>query len=129
MGASHSAQVPSEDEHQEPEEEDDDDIDDEEEDEDDDDPQHDIPNNTRDHAVVKKILEQEPEMLPCHASASPLSPQLSTYGTPRMGPSIKVWDPYNVLAPLPLFPLRPPTSTVPSPLAPPMKIAPSPRFT
>ncbi|CAN4082238.1 unnamed protein product [Withania somnifera] len=40
-------------------------------------------------------------MLPCHASASPLSPQLSSFGTPRMGPSIKVWDPYNVLAPPP----------------------------
>ncbi|KAL0377246.1 UNVERIFIED_CONTAM: hypothetical protein Sradi_3030100 [Sesamum radiatum] len=91
MGASQSAQVPSEDEHQEPEEDDDDDDDDidEDEEEDDDDPQHNIPNNTRDHAVVKKILQQEPEMLPCHASASPLSPQLSTYGTPRMGPSIK----------------------------------------
>ncbi|KAK4392826.1 hypothetical protein Sango_1753400 [Sesamum angolense] len=89
MGASQSAQVPSEDEHQEPEEEDDDDDDDDiDEDEDDDDPQHDTPNNTRDHALVKKILEQEPEMLPCHASASPF-PQLSTYGTPRMGPSIK----------------------------------------
>ncbi|CAN4079048.1 unnamed protein product [Withania somnifera] len=40
-------------------------------------------------------------MLPCHASASPLSPQLSSFGTPRLGPSIKVWDPYNVLAPPP----------------------------
>ncbi|GFY94883.1 phosphoglycerate mutase family protein [Actinidia rufa] len=40
-------------------------------------------------------------MLPCHASASPLSPQLSSLGTPRLGPSIKVWDPYNVLAPPP----------------------------
>ncbi|RVW45158.1 hypothetical protein CK203_067558 [Vitis vinifera] len=40
-------------------------------------------------------------MLPCYASASPLSPQLSSFGTPRLGPSIKVWDPYNVLAPPP----------------------------
>ncbi|XP_061343325.1 uncharacterized protein LOC133289405 isoform X2 [Gastrolobium bilobum] len=56
--------------------------------------------------MVKKVLEQEPEMLPCHASASPLSPQLSSLGTPRLGPSIKVWDPYNVLAPPP--PLSPP---------------------
>ncbi|CAK9175174.1 unnamed protein product [Ilex paraguariensis] len=38
-------------------------------------------------------------MLPCHASASPLSPQLSSLGTPRIGPSIKVWDPYHVLSP------------------------------
>lgn len=52
-----------------------------------------------DNLLVKKVLEQEPEMLPCHASASPLSPQLSSLGTPRIGPSIKVWDPYNVLAP------------------------------
>ncbi|KAK7315768.1 hypothetical protein VNO77_34341 [Canavalia gladiata] len=52
--------------------------------------------------MVKKVLEQEPEMLPCHASASPLSPQLSSLGTPRLGPSIKVWDPYNVLGPPPL---------------------------
>ncbi|XP_019185402.1 PREDICTED: uncharacterized protein LOC109180335 [Ipomoea nil] len=51
-------------------------------------------------SLVKKVLEQEPEILPCHASASPLSPQLSSFGTPRLlGPSIKVWDPYNVLAP------------------------------
>ncbi|OMO99359.1 Histidine phosphatase superfamily, clade-1 [Corchorus olitorius] len=56
--------------------------------------------------LVKKVLEQEPEMLPCYASASPLSPQLSSLGTPRIGPSIKVWDPYNVLAPPP--PLPPP---------------------
>ncbi|XP_050381862.1 uncharacterized protein LOC126798842 [Argentina anserina] len=48
--------------------------------------------------LLNKVLEQEPEML-CHASASPLSPQLSSLGTPRLGPSIKVWDPYNVLAP------------------------------
>ncbi|KAI4350446.1 hypothetical protein L6164_004901 [Bauhinia variegata] len=56
--------------------------------------------------LLKKVLEQEPEMLPCHAPASPLSPQLSSLGTPRLGPSIKVWDPYNVLAPPP--PLPPP---------------------
>lgn len=59
-----------------------------------------------DNHTIKKVLEQEPEMLPCHASASPLSPQLSSLGTPRLGPSIKVWDPYNVLAPPP--PLPPP---------------------
>ncbi|KAK4743835.1 hypothetical protein SAY87_010147 [Trapa incisa] len=58
--------------------------------------------------LVKKVLEQEPEMLPCHASASPLSPQLSSLGTPRLGPSIKVWDPYNVLAPPPPLPPPPP---------------------
>lgn len=60
-----------------------------------------------DHGVEKKLLEQEPEMLPCYASASPLSPQLSSLGTPRMGPSIKVWDPYNVLAPPPPLPPLP----------------------
>lgn len=49
--------------------------------------------------LVKKVLEQEPEMLPCYASTSPLSPQLSSLGTPRLGQSIKVWDPYNVLGP------------------------------
>ncbi|XP_027358368.1 uncharacterized protein LOC113867317 isoform X2 [Abrus precatorius] len=58
--------------------------------------------------MVKKVLEQEPEMLPCHASASPLSPQLSSLGTPRLGPSIKVWDPYNVLGPPPQLPSPPP---------------------
>ncbi|KAK7271069.1 hypothetical protein RJT34_26671 [Clitoria ternatea] len=58
--------------------------------------------------MVKKVLEQEPEMLPCHASASPLSPQLSSLGTPRLGPSIKVWDPYNVLGPPPPLPSPPP---------------------
>nr|CAC81925.1 putative fructose-2,6-bisphosphatase [Silene latifolia] len=61
------------------------------------------------NGVNKKLLEQEPEMLPCYASASPLSPQLSSLGTPRMGPSIKVWDPYNVLAPPP--PLPPPPAS------------------
>ncbi|KAL1314554.1 hypothetical protein HN51_041347 [Arachis hypogaea] len=60
--------------------------------------------------VAKKLLEQEPEILPCHASASPLSPQLSSLGTPRLGPSIKVWDPYNVLAPPPPPPMLPPPS-------------------
>ena len=32
----------------------------------------------------------------------PLLPQLSFLGTPRLGSSIKVWDPYNVLPPPPL---------------------------
>ncbi|KAM7255628.1 hypothetical protein ACFE04_008526 [Oxalis oulophora] len=57
--------------------------------------------------MVKKVLEQEPEMLPCYASASPLSPQLSSLGTPRLGPSIKVWDPYNVLSQPPPLPPTP----------------------
>ncbi|WOL12875.1 hypothetical protein Cni_G21643 [Canna indica] len=53
----------------------------------------------------EKVLEQEPEILPCRASASPLSPQPSAAGTPRLlGPSIKVWDPCNVL----LLPPPPP---------------------
>ncbi|KAF8052264.1 hypothetical protein N665_1579s0002 [Sinapis alba] len=66
-----------------------------------------IRSNTRelDNLLVKRVLEQEPEMLPCHASASPLSPQLSSLGTPRIGPSIKVWDPYNVLSPPPPPPI------------------------
>ncbi|GLT27166.1 hypothetical protein SLA2020_021870 [Shorea laevis] len=54
-------------------------------------------NNNNNH-LMKKVLQQEPEVLPCHASTSPLSPQLSTMGTPR---SIKIWDPYDVLAPPP----------------------------
>ncbi|KAL8544300.1 hypothetical protein ACS0TY_004730 [Phlomoides rotata] len=99
MGSSQSAQVPSSSDEAEEEEEEDDDVEDED---DDDDVQQNLTLNSRDH--VKKILEQEPEMLPCHASASPLSPQLSAYGTPRTGPSIKVWDPYNVLAPPPPLP-------------------------
>ncbi|URE33615.1 phosphoglycerate mutase [Musa troglodytarum] len=52
----------------------------------------------------EKVLEQEPEVLPCRTAASPLSPQPSAAGTPRMlGPSVKVWDPCNVL-------LQPPPS-------------------
>ncbi|KAL0920109.1 hypothetical protein M5K25_009220 [Dendrobium thyrsiflorum] len=52
----------------------------------------------------EKVLEQEPEILPCYSSASPLSPQLSTAGTPRLlGSSIKVWDPCNVLLPPAVF--------------------------
>ncbi|CAE6068364.1 unnamed protein product [Arabidopsis arenosa] len=91
MGSSQSAEVGDE------EEEEETDNEEEEEEEDND------RSNTRevDNLLVKKVLEQEPEMLPCHASASPLSPQLSSLGTPRLGPSIKVWDPYNVLSPPP----------------------------
>ncbi|XP_047313776.1 uncharacterized protein LOC124917363 [Impatiens glandulifera] len=90
MGANQSAQL-----------DEDEDENEEEEEEDDDDTRTPllVTNN-----LVKKVLEQEPEMLPCHASASPLSPQLSNLGTPRLGPSIKVWDPCNVLAPPPLPP-------------------------
>lgn len=51
--------------------------------------------------LLKKVLQQEPEILPCYASASPLSPQPSAVGTPRLGPSIKVWDPCHVLSPAP----------------------------
>ncbi|CAL9165110.1 unnamed protein product [Musa hybrid cultivar] len=54
----------------------------------------------------EKVLEQEPEVLPCRTAASPLSPQPSAAGTPRMlGPSVKVWDPCNVLLQLPPSPL------------------------
>ncbi|XP_059642122.1 uncharacterized protein LOC132284075 [Cornus florida] len=86
--------------------EDDEDVDEEEEDKEEEEEDDNEENETRevgDNHLVKKILEQEPEMLPYHASASPLSPQPSTIGTPRLGlgPSIKVWDPYNVLAPPP----------------------------
>lgn len=83
MGAIHSSQIDVKDEEEEEEEEED----------------HERTELRRGREnLVKKILEQEPEMLPCHASASPLSPQLSSLGTPRLAPSIKVWDPYNVLA-------------------------------
>lgn len=78
----------------------------EEEEDDDDDDTGDVERRRLiENHLVKKVLEQEPEMLPLHASASPLSPQLSSLGTPRLGPSIKVWDPYNVLAPPPPPPL------------------------
>uniref|UniRef100_A0ACD5W9I4 Uncharacterized protein n=1 Tax=Avena sativa TaxID=4498 RepID=A0ACD5W9I4_AVESA len=51
---------------------------------------------------TSKVLEQEPEVLPCHAADSPLSPQPSAGGTPRLlGPNIKVWDPCHVLLPPP----------------------------
>ncbi|XP_057489319.1 uncharacterized protein LOC130775200 isoform X2 [Actinidia eriantha] len=98
MGATQSAQVMEEEEEEdEVEEEEEDDEVEEEEDENVGNEGRELGNNI----LVKKVLEQEPEMLPCHASASPLSPQLSSLGTPRLGPSIKVWDPYNVLAPPP----------------------------
>lgn len=92
MGSNQSVQVLEEDSEEEEDEEEEDD--------------NDNHNTTEllDNQLVKKVLEQEPEMLPCHASASPLSPQLSSLGTPRLGPSIKVWDPYNVLAPPPTPP-------------------------
>lgn len=94
MGASQSAELPS----------------DEEDEQEEEDAEHENGTPDERHRLVgddtllKKVLEQEPEMLPCHASASPLSPQLSSFGTPRLGPSIKVWDPYNVLAPPPSIP-------------------------
>ncbi|KQJ88435.1 uncharacterized protein LOC100836077 [Brachypodium distachyon] len=53
-------------------------------------------------ASASKVLEQEPEVLPCRAADSPLSPQPSAAGTPRLlGPNIKVWDPCHVLLPPP----------------------------
>eukprot|EP01018_Ginkgo_biloba_P035167 Gb_35154 [translate_table: standard] len=60
----------------------------------------------------KKVLQQEPEILPCHPSASPLSPQLSFSGSPYMGPSVRVWDPYNVLTPVALSPTHSASSSV-----------------
>lgn len=53
-------------------------------------------------ASASKVLEQEPEVLPCRAADSPLSPQPSVTGTPRLlGHNIKVWDPCHVLLPPP----------------------------
>ncbi|KAH8489398.1 hypothetical protein Peur_059074 [Populus x canadensis] len=100
MGSTQSAQAAQDDGEESEEEEEDKDDDEEEEEEELEQP------NAREitdsnNSLVKKVLQQEPEMLPCYASASPLSPQLSSLGTPRLGPSIKVWDPYNVLAPPP----------------------------
>ncbi|XP_050231875.1 uncharacterized protein LOC126680736 [Mercurialis annua] len=96
MGSSQSVQLPDDDEQED---------DDEEEEEEEEDDHLQSRNSTREiidgNDLIKKVLEQEPEMLPCHSSASPLSPQPSSLGTPRLGPSIKVWDPYNVLAPPP----------------------------
>ncbi|XP_078441076.1 uncharacterized protein LOC144711038 [Wolffia australiana] len=85
MGSAQSSRERGEEEEEEEEDEEDDEEDDERR----------IPDQ-----INKKVLEQEPEILPCQASASPLSPQLSLAGTPRLagGPSIKVWDPCNVLA-------------------------------
>lgn len=103
MGSSHSVQEARDDE-----ESQDGEDDEEEEDEEEDGNAVLSRNELSNSHLVKKVLEQEPEMLPCYASASPLSPQLSTLGTPRMGPSIKVWDPYNVLAPPPPLPPPPP---------------------
>ncbi|CAK7348108.1 unnamed protein product [Dovyalis caffra] len=104
MGSTQSAQAAEDDEEESEEEEEKDDEDDDEEEGELEQP------NAREiidsnNNLVKKVLQQEPEMLPCYASASPLSPQLSSLGTPRLGPSIKVWDPYNVLAPPPPLPL------------------------
>ncbi|XP_062183279.1 uncharacterized protein LOC133887363 [Phragmites australis] len=54
-------------------------------------------------ASASKVLKQEPEVLPCRAADSPLSPQPSAAGTPRLlgAPGIKVWDPCHVLLPPP----------------------------
>ncbi|KAL1833073.1 hypothetical protein ACET3Z_002724 [Daucus carota] len=105
MGSSQSSQV-GEEEEDDDEEEEEEELLEAEDDIDDDDGRNGLMGGDGDN-LVKKVLEQEPEMLPCHSSASPLSPQLSAFGTPRMGPSIKVWDPYNVLAPPPALPPPP----------------------
>ncbi|KAL4376952.1 hypothetical protein GQ457_02G012810 [Hibiscus cannabinus] len=105
MGSTQSVQAAEEDHEQRS------DADDDEDEEEEDNNEPNLRKLETDH-LVKKVLEQEPEMLPCYASATPLSPQLSSLGTPRMGPSIKVWDPYNVLAPPP--PLPPPPVFSPS---------------
>lgn len=100
MGSTQSVQVAQDSEEEEEEEEDEDEEGDE----------NGEPDRRREagNHLVKKVLEQEPEMLPCYASTSPLSPQLSSLGTPRLGQSIKVWDPYNVLGPPPPLPPPPP---------------------
>ncbi|XVF59952.1 hypothetical protein PTKIN_Ptkin08bG0003200 [Pterospermum kingtungense] len=106
MGSTQSVQVDEEEEQEQEESQDEDEEDDDQEED-----NNEEGSNIRElqnNQLVKKVLEQEPEMLPCYASASPLSPQLSSLGTPRMGPSIKVWDPYNVLAPPPPLPPPPP---------------------
>ncbi|KAL0549481.1 hypothetical protein IC582_013964 [Cucumis melo] len=100
MGSAHSVQLAEEREEEEEEEEEDDD-------EDDGDDNVEPARAELGNYLVKKVIEQEPEMLPCHALASPLSPQPSSIGTPRLGPAIKVWDPYNVLAPPPQLPPPP----------------------
>ncbi|KAJ0237883.1 MEF14 [Hirschfeldia incana] len=107
MGAQQSTQVGDDEEEEEEEEQTD--VEEEEEDHEEDDNSRSNPREL-DNLLVKRVLEQEPEMLPCHASASPLSPQLSSLGTPRIGPSIKVWDPYNVLSPPPPIFSRIPSS-------------------
>ncbi|KAG6481875.1 uncharacterized protein LOC122015151 [Zingiber officinale] len=80
---------------------------------DDDDDEEEVGVMSRNHPIIpskEKVLEQEPEILPCRAAASPLSPQPSAAGTPRLlGPSIKVWDPCNVL----LLPPPPPLALLP----------------
>ncbi|XP_074590869.1 uncharacterized protein LOC141846729 [Curcuma longa] len=54
----------------------------------------------------EKVLEQVPEILPYLAATSPVSPQPSAGGTPRLlGPHVKVWDPCNVLIPPPSSPV------------------------
>ncbi|KAE8707157.1 cytochrome b-c1 complex subunit Rieske-2 [Hibiscus syriacus] len=105
MGSTQSVQAAEEQHEDSPDDEEQVDEDDDEEEEEEDSNEPNMRQLENNH-LVKKVLEQEPEMLPCYASATPLSPQLSSLGTPRMGPSIKVWDPYNVLAPPP--PLPPP---------------------
>ncbi|KAG6785294.1 hypothetical protein POTOM_011024 [Populus tomentosa] len=99
MGSTQSAQAAQDDDEEEEASEE------EEKDEEDEEVELEQPNDRgiieNNNNLHNKVLQQEPEMLPCYASASPLSPQLSSLGTPKLGPSIKVWDPYNVLAPLP----------------------------
>ena len=86
MGSTQSAQAAQDDGEESEEEEDKDDDEEEEEEELEQPNAREITDSNNN--LVKKVLQQEPEMLPCYASASPLSPQLSSLGTPRLGPSI-----------------------------------------
>ncbi|EHA8591076.1 2,3-bisphosphoglycerate-dependent phosphoglycerate mutase [Cocos nucifera] len=69
-----------------------------EEDEEEEEEEEDEENGRASKRSNEKVLEQEPEILPYHTSATPLTPQLSAASSPRLlGPSIKIWDPCNVL--------------------------------
>ncbi|KAK8992934.1 hypothetical protein V6N11_048993 [Hibiscus sabdariffa] len=106
MGSSESSHVVEQEESQ--------DEDDEGEEEEDNNEERSSTGELQNSLLVKKVLEQEPEMSPCHESASPLSPQRSSFGTPRMDPSPKDWDSYNVLAPPPPPPPPPVLTCGPS---------------
>ncbi|KAE8718462.1 putative pentatricopeptide repeat-containing protein [Hibiscus syriacus] len=59
------------------------------------------PGNSKPTSWTRKCWNKNPRCPPAMHRHPRFSPQRSSFGTPRTGPSTKAWDTYNVLAPPP----------------------------